>query len=47
MVGETFDILNGIDWAVVKHDARVINMSFGGPPDPLVSREIAGEPAGV
>ena len=42
VVGETFDILNGIEWAVVRHDARVINMSFGGPPDPLVSREIAG-----
>ncbi|MGH6857021.1 MAG: S8 family peptidase [Methylocella sp.] len=42
VVGETFDILAGIEWAVVKHNARIVNMSFGGPPDPLLSRELAG-----
>jgi subtilisin family serine protease len=42
VVGETFDILVGIEWAVVKHNARIVNMSFGGPPDPVTSRMLAG-----
>ena len=33
--GTTFNILKGIDWAADER-ARVINMSFAGPPDPLL-----------
>jgi subtilisin family serine protease len=31
--GTTFSILKGLDWAI-EQGARVINMSFAGPPDP-------------
>ncbi len=40
MAGTTYDILAGTEWAV-KHKAQVINMSFAGPPDPDLSRELA------
>jgi subtilisin family serine protease len=38
--GSTFSIMKGLDWAVA-HDARIINMSFAGPPDPALARVIA------
>jgi subtilisin family serine protease len=31
--GTTFDIIKGLDWAA-ERGARVVNMSFAGPPDP-------------
>jgi len=31
----TFNVLKGLDWAAAKH-ARVVNMSFAGPPDPML-----------
>ncbi len=34
-VGETYHLLQGLDWAVFKK-ARVFNMSFAGPKDPLI-----------
>ncbi len=37
--GTTFNILKGLDWAVVQN-ARVINMSFAGPPDPRLSEAL-------
>ncbi|MGH6841623.1 MAG: S8 family peptidase, partial [Methylocella sp.] len=40
VLGTTYDILAGTEWAV-KHKAQVINMSFAGPPDPDLARELA------
>jgi len=34
-IGNTYDLLRGIDWAVGKH-AKVLNLSFAGPRDPLL-----------
>ena len=34
-LGNTYDLLRGIDWAVQKH-AKVLNLSFAGPRDPLL-----------
>ncbi len=38
--GTTYDILPGIEWSEL-HGARIVNMSFAGPPDPALSRELA------
>jgi subtilisin family serine protease len=38
-VATTFDLMRGIDWALAKH-ARILNMSFVGPRDPLLERSI-------
>jgi subtilisin family serine protease len=37
--GSTFNILKGLDWAAV-NGARVINMSFAGPSDPAIHRDM-------
>jgi subtilisin family serine protease len=37
--GSTFNIIKGLDWAV-QNRARIINMSFAGPPDPALSRAL-------
>lgn len=37
--GTTFDVVKGMDWAAQK-GARVFNLSFAGPRDPLMSRVI-------
>ena len=37
--GSTFNILKGLDFAVANH-ARVINMSFAGPGDPMIRRAL-------
>jgi subtilisin family serine protease len=37
--GSTFNILKGLDFAVANH-ARVINMSFAGPGDPMIHRAL-------
>jgi subtilisin family serine protease len=39
--GMTSDILAGIEWSK-ERGARVVNMSFAGPANPLLSRELAG-----
>ena len=38
--GTTFNILKGIDWAAARN-ARIVNMSFAGPPDPLLREMLA------
>jgi subtilisin family serine protease len=38
--GTTYDILAGIEWSEL-HGARIVNMSFAGPPDPDLSTELA------
>jgi subtilisin family serine protease len=38
--GTTYNIRAGIEWAEL-HDARIVNMSFAGPQDPALSRELA------
>jgi subtilisin family serine protease len=38
--GTTFNIIKGLDWAMSR-SARVINMSFAGPADPLMQRATA------
>ncbi len=38
--GTTYDIRAGIEWAE-QHGARIVNMSFAGPQDPALSRELA------
>jgi subtilisin family serine protease len=38
--GTTFNILKGLDWATGQ-GARVVNMSFAGPSDPLLGRGMA------
>jgi subtilisin family serine protease len=37
--GSTFNILKGLDWAATS-GARVVNMSFAGPPDPALHRSL-------
>jgi subtilisin family serine protease len=36
----TFAILKGLDWAVMR-GARIVNMSFAGPEDPILARAVA------
>jgi len=38
--GTTFNIMKGLEWATQK-GARVINMSFAGPQDPILARMLA------
>jgi subtilisin family serine protease len=38
--GTTFNILKGLDWAA-SQGARVVNMSFAGPPDPRLREALA------
>jgi subtilisin family serine protease len=38
--GSTFTVVKGLDWAI-SQNARVINMSFAGPSDPLVARTLS------
>ena len=38
--GSTFTVVKGLDWAI-SQNARVINMSFAGPNDPLFARTLS------
>ena len=38
-IATTFDLVRGIDWALARH-ARILNMSFSGPRDPLLERSV-------
>jgi filamentous hemagglutinin family protein len=38
--GNTFEIIKGLDWAAA-NGAKIVNMSFAGPPDPMLSRALA------
>jgi subtilisin family serine protease len=38
--GTTFNILKGLDWAASR-DARIVNMSFAGPTDPMLREMVA------
>lgn len=38
--GSTFSIVKGLDWALAEN-ARIVNMSFAGPSDPLLARALA------
>jgi subtilisin family serine protease len=38
--GTTFNIVKGLDWAIA-HGARIVNMSFAGPRDPMLQRSLA------
>jgi subtilisin family serine protease len=38
--GTTFNIIRGLDWAAAQ-GARVVNMSFAGPPDPRLREALA------
>ena len=38
--GTTFGILKSLDWAIAQN-ARIVNMSFAGPQDPLLARALA------
>jgi subtilisin family serine protease len=38
--GTTFNILKGLDWAAARN-ARIVNMSFASPPDPLVREMVS------
>jgi subtilisin family serine protease len=38
--GSTMSIIESLDWAIAEH-ARVVNMSFAGPPDPALDRMLA------
>ena len=38
--GTTFNIIRGLDWAAAQ-GARVVNMSFAGPPDPRLRDALA------
>jgi subtilisin family serine protease len=44
-VATTYDLMRGIDWALARH-ARILNMSFAGPRDPLLERSVAVAAAG-
>ena len=37
--GSTFNIIKGLDWAA-QNRARIVNMSFAGPPDPALHRAL-------
>ncbi|MEM7429905.1 MAG: S8 family serine peptidase [Pseudomonadota bacterium] len=46
-IGETFHLLRGLDWAA-GNGAKVVNLSFAGPRDPLMERALrAAEEQGI